>query len=208
MLSGFIEHFTYLGLFVVLFGAGIGVPIPEEIPIVAGGVLAHEEVVRWWVALSVCILGVLSGDTVLYWVGHHWGEVILEWRVVRRVLSRGREEALKAAYRRHGVKIVFTARHVMGVRAAAFLTAGIARVPFWKFLAVDAGASLVGVPFAFGLAFLFADQVEHVLRDIRRVERAALLLALVAAAIWFIVRAWRRSGAERLGGPGGTPGTG
>jgi membrane protein DedA with SNARE-associated domain len=181
-----------------LFAAGVGVPIPEEVPILAGGVLAHEEVVRWWIMLPVCFLGVLSGDVVLYWVGHHWGERIMGWRVVRRVLSPQREERLKAGYRRHGVKIVFMARHVMGLRAAAFLTAGIAEVPFWKFLVVDAAAALISVPLGFGLAFLFTDQVEQVHADVRRVERWVLLLLLLAAAGALAAAAWRRARRETL----------
>lgn len=177
----------------MLFAAGLGVPVPEEVPILAAGVLAQKEVVHWWLALPLCIAGVLSGDIVLYWVGHHWGERILEWRVVRMVLSRSREEALKASYRRHGVKIVFTARHVIGFRAAAFLTAGIVHVPFWKFLGVDAAASLIGVPLGFGVAFLFADQIERVRADVRQVQRWLVLVALAATAIWLAVAAWRRS---------------
>lgn len=141
----------------------------------------------------MCILGVLSGDTVLYWAGHHWGDMILDWRMVRRVVSRQREEALMAAYRRHGVKIVFAARHVMGVRAAAFLTAGIAHIPFWKFLAVDAAAAMVGVPVTFGLAFFFADQLENLRRDVGRVEHWLLLLAFVAGAVWIAIVVWRRA---------------
>src|SRR5215475_14752566 len=132
MVQTFIEEFTHLGIFLVLFLAGLGVPIPEEVPVLASGVLAHEGVVRWWLMLPVCVVGVLSGDVVLYWVGRHWGERVLAWRIVRFVLSPEREEALKAAYLRHGVKVIFTARHVMGLRAAAFLTAGIARVPFGR----------------------------------------------------------------------------
>jgi membrane protein DedA with SNARE-associated domain len=189
----FLEEFTYLGVFLVLFAAGLGVPIPEELPIMASGVLAHEGVVRWWLMLPVCVLGVLAGDVVLYWVGRHWGERVLAWRAVRYVLSREREEALKTAYRRHGVKIVFTARHVMGLRAAAFLTAGIARVPFGKFLAVDAAAAMVGVPVSFGLAFLFTDQLEAIIAGVHRVERWVVIVALVVAAAWIAVRAYRRS---------------
>ena len=188
---GFIEDFTYVGIFLVLFAAGLGVPIPEEAPIMAAGVLAHENVVRWWIALPVCLLGVLSGDVALYWVGHHWGERILDWRMVRYVLSREREERIMDTYRRHGVKIVFTARHVIGLRAAAFLTAGIAHVPFWKFMAVDAVAALVGVPAGFGIAFLFTDQLGRVMADVQRFERWLVLYALVALAAWLGYLAWR-----------------
>src|SRR2546425_6530560 len=152
MLQRFIENFTYLGVLLMLFGAGLGLPIPEEAPVLAAGALAHEDVVRWWIALPVCILGVLSGDVVLYWIGHHWGEVVLDWRGVRRVLSREREERLKGAYHRHGVKIVFTARHVLGVRAAALLTPRIAQIPFWEVFAVGGAAAPVGGPIGFRIA--------------------------------------------------------
>jgi membrane protein DedA with SNARE-associated domain len=180
----------------VLFIAGLGAPIPEELPILSAGVLAHEGLARWWIALPVCIAGVIVGDAVLYWVGYHWGERILDWWIVRRVLSPQREERLKGAYRRHGVKIVFAARHVMGLRAAAFLTAGISRVPFWKFLACDAAAALVSVPLAFGAAFLFTDQIEGVMRDVHRVERWLVLLLLVGVAGWIAWAAFRRAHRE------------
>jgi membrane protein DedA with SNARE-associated domain len=193
MVGRFIEHFTYLGLFITLFVAALGLPVPEEVPVVAGGVLAQQEVVRWWIALPVCLAGVLAGDVALYWIGRHWGDAILGWRPVRRVLSRAREEALKAGYRKHGVKIVLVARHVMGIRAAAFLTAGIARIPFWRFLAVDTAAALVGVPVTFGAAFLFTDQLGRVLDDVRRIERWLILGALSALAGWLFWLAWRQN---------------
>jgi membrane protein DedA with SNARE-associated domain len=199
LIDAVIEQFTYLGIFLVLFLGGVGAPIPEELPILAAGALAREGIIRWWIALPVCVFGVLSGDVVLYWVGHHWGVRILEWRVVRRVLSREREERLKAAYRRHGVKIVFTARHVMGLRAAAFLTAGISHVPFWKFLAVDAGASLLGVPAGFGLAYFFTDHVERIIADVHRIERWIALAGMVALAALIAVLAYRRDRALSVG---------
>jgi len=181
MIEQIIEHFTYVGIFLVLFGAGLGVPIPEELPIAAAAALASQGIVKWWIALPVCFVAVVAGDIVLYWIGHHWGERILEWRLVRRILPKSREAGLLESYRRHGVKIVFTARHIMGLRAAAFLTAGIAKVPFWKFVAVDGGAALIGVPIGFGLAHALADQLYH-LADAQRWDRWLIVLALLAFA--------------------------
>lgn len=191
-LQQFIEEFTYAGIFVALFLGGIGVPLPEEVPILTAGVLAHEDVVRWWLALPLCVLGVLSGDIVLYWVGRHWGERVLAWRLVRYVLSVERERTLKEAYHRHGVKIVFTARHVVGLRAAAFLTAGIVRIPFPRFLAADTAASLLGVPISFGLAYFFTDRLHEIMADVHRAQRWLLFAGFVVAAVWVSVYAWRR----------------
>jgi membrane protein DedA with SNARE-associated domain len=134
------------------------------------------------------------GDVVLYWTGWHWGERVLNWRAVHWVLTTPRAEWLKAAYHFHTVKTIVIARHVAGLRAAAFLTAGIARVPFWKFILADAGAAVVSVPFVFGLAYFFTDQVGAILADVQRVERwiaLAALLVLAGAVVIHVVR-WNR----------------
>ena len=195
ILQEFVNRFTYAAILATLLLGSLGVPIPEEMPIIAAGILSHEELARWWLALPVCFVGVLSGDVVLYWVGRRWGERVLNWRVVRWVLTAPREERLKEAYREHAMKTVAMARHVMGLRAAAFLTAGIARVPFWKFILADAAAAAVSVSFAFGLAYFFADQVVAVMADVHRVERwlmLGVLIALTGAVVAYVVRSNRR----------------
>jgi membrane protein DedA with SNARE-associated domain len=190
-LQEFVNNFTYLGIFAVLLLGSLGVPIPEEMPIIAGAVLSHEGLVRWWLALPVCLLGVLSGDMVLYWVGRHWGEQVLSCRLVRLVLSPVREQWLKAAYRRHALKTIVTARHVMGLRAAAFLTAGSSNVPFWKFVVADVGAASFGVPVAFGLSYFFTDQIKAIMADVHRAERWLGLAGVLALAVLLVAGVWR-----------------
>jgi membrane protein DedA with SNARE-associated domain len=194
ILQELLARFTYPGLLATLLLGSLGLPIPEEVPIVAAGVLSHEGLARWWLALPVCFLGVLSGDVVLYWTGRRWGERVLGWRAVAWVLTPPRAARLTAAYREHAMKTVAVARHVAGLRAAAFLTAGIARVPFWKFMLADAGAALVSVPAAFGLAYFFTHQIGAILADVHRVERwlaLAALVALAGALVVHVVR-WNR----------------
>jgi membrane protein DedA with SNARE-associated domain len=205
ILQELVDRFTYAGILIALLLGSLGVPIPEEMPIVAAGILSHEGLARWWVALPVCLLGVLCGDVVLYWTGRRWGERILRWRVVRLVLTAPRAETLKNAYREHAMKTIAMARHVAGLRAAAFLTAGMARVPFWKFIVADAGAAAVSVPFVFALAYFFTDQIGAILADVHRLERWAALAALIvlAGGVVVLVVRWNRRvpKAPRTGGP-------
>ena len=69
----------------------------------------------------------------------------------------------------------------MGLRAAAFLTAGSAGVPFWKFVMADAGAALFGVPLVFGLTYFFAEQIKAIAAEMglsaEEFERACAILA-------------------------------
>lgn len=193
MIANFVEHFTYVGLFLALLAGSLGVPIPEEPVILAGGVLSHERVIQWWLALPICVVGVLSGDVVLYWIGHHWGNHVLNWRPVRRVLTPERATTLAEQYHRHGVKLVFAARHVAGLRAPAFLMAGTVRIPFWKFLAVDAGSALIGVPASFGIAYVLTDHLAEIMAGIHRIERWLVVITVVVGVIVAVVVVRRRS---------------
>ena len=73
LVSTYIEHFTYLGLFVVLMLCGLGMPIPEEVAIVLAGVLSAEEKLYWGWALLACLVGALLGDSVMYLIGRQVG---------------------------------------------------------------------------------------------------------------------------------------
>ena len=76
-LQEFVDNFTYFGVFAVLLLGSLGVPIPEEMPIIAAAVLSHEGIVRWWLALPVCLLGVLFGDMVLYYIVDEFANLVI-----------------------------------------------------------------------------------------------------------------------------------
>jgi len=194
MLLDLIVDLSYPGVFLVLVATGLGAPFPEELPIVIAAMMSRWEVMHWSGALLSCLGGVLAGDMVLYGVGRHFGRRVLEWPAARRILTPDREARVMEAYRRHGLKFVVMARFVMGLRAAAILTAGLVRVPFVRFVLVDVAAVLVSVPLAFGLAYAVADSVA-VAVALTRVHEVQLWIAaivLLLAAGWGIVLLRRR----------------
>lgn len=191
MLTELIGHFTYPGVFLVLLATGLGLPIPEELPIVIAAMMSRWAVMHWWGALLSCLGGVLAGDILLYVMGRQFGRRILEWPAARRILTPKREARVMEAYHRHGLKFVILARLVMGLRAAAFLTAGLVRVPFLRFLLVDVAAVLVSVTLAFGLAYAVADSVAVALARVHELQLWVGGAVLLAAAAWILVL-WRR----------------
>jgi membrane protein DedA with SNARE-associated domain len=96
------------------------------------------------------------------------------------------------AYHKHGLKFVVMARLVMGLRAAAFLTAGLVRVPFPRFLLVDVAAVLLSVPISFGVAYLVADSVAVALARVRELQLWIAGVTLLVAATWGLVLLRRR----------------
>jgi membrane protein DedA with SNARE-associated domain len=196
MVERAIEYFSYGGLLVILLLASLGLPVPEEVPIITAGILSHQEIMRWWLALPTCIAGALAGDLILFAAGRRWGERVLEHRLLGRLLTRARLDQIEASYRQRGVLIVFLSRHVMGLRAAAFIGAGVVGVPLRKFLAADGAAIAIGIPLNFGIAFFFASHLKAVFEEIHRVERWIALVALAAAACWMWIAFRRRAERE------------
>jgi membrane protein DedA with SNARE-associated domain len=184
MLIRLIIHFTYPGVFLILLATGLGLPIPEELPIAIAAMMARWEVMHWWGALLSCLGGVLAGDMLLYTLGRHFGRRILKWPTARRILTPDREKRVMEAYHRHGLKFVVMARLIMGLRAAAFLTAGLVRVPFPRFLLVDVTAVLVSVPISFGVAYAIADSVVVALARVREMQMWIAGVALLVAVAW------------------------
>jgi membrane protein DedA with SNARE-associated domain len=192
MLTDLIGQFTYPGVFLILLATGLGVPIPEELPIAIAAMMARWEVMHWPGALLSCLGGVLAGDLLLYGVGRHFGRRILEWPAARRILTPEREARVMETYHRHGLKFVVMARLVMGLRAAAFLTAGLVRVPFPRFILVDLAAVLLSVPLSFGVAYAVADSVAVALARVRELQLWIAVLVLLVAAGWIVVLRRRR----------------
>lgn len=192
----FIAH-GYVAVFVALLLCGVGIPIPEDVSLVAGGVIAGLGYADVRVMCVVGITGVLAGDAFVFLVGRTFGVRALKVRWVAHVLTPRRHAQVKAKFSRYGNRLMFVARFLPGLRTAVFLTAGMSqRVSFLRFLAFDGLAALLSVPFWVWLGWFGAEHREWVMAQVHRGQGVlvALLVVLVAiVAVW----AWRR-GRERL----------
>jgi membrane protein DedA with SNARE-associated domain len=176
---------AYLTIFCLLVAAGVGLPIPEEGPVVAAGVLVGKTDhghPYWFIMLPVCIAGVVISDGLLYSIGRLYGPRLLAYRWVRtRLLPPEKRARIEDNFHRYGVKILLIARVLPGIRAPIFITAGIMRLTFWRFLLADGLYAIPGVSLLFTLAFWFTDQFREVFN---RAEKARpLIVVCVLAAV-------------------------
>ncbi len=221
MLS-YLPRVTYLGLVGILVFTGTGFPIPEEVPVVLAGIASNPgylaEPLNPWLALLSCICGSVGGDCVMYFIGYRWGHSALrEHRLVARFIRPEREEQIERMIRRHGFKVFFLARFLVGLRSPVFLAAGILRVPFRRFLLVDLVSVTAVVTCFFGLSYYFADHIVEWWKWIRGAEYTLTVLVVAAAAsiawVWYRrhreraqrFEALRRARANRTNGTPGPP---
>ncbi len=190
-LAGQTEAALYAALFLILTLCGLGLPVPEDIPLLLSGFLSHMGNMRLHLAIGVAMVAVLLGDTFIFLIGRRWGLSLLQHRFVRPILPEERLEKVRRYFNRYGDFTIFFARFIVGLRAATFWAAGTLKVPYYKFLLFDGLAALLSVPFFVLLGWYFGDEIEMALHWLDRIEKVILVVAVVAIAsfvLWEIRR--------------------
>ena len=179
-------------MFGALVAAGFGFPIPEELPVIGGGALAAHastQVPRehpyWYILWPVCILGVVVSDGVLY------GDRPVRRQAIARHADHAAVHSPREAcgnrsqlpqVRHHGAS---GARFLPGIRAGVFVTAGILRMPFVKFLIADGIYAIPGVSLLFFMSFWFTDSFKALYNRVHGQIEALLplIVVIVIAAV-------------------------
>ncbi len=195
-MEDFLAEWGYLGVFLALVGTGLGLPMPEELPVVAGGAFTgtHPDILRWYLMLPVTIAGVIVGDGFLYTIGRFWGPKLLQYDwIKRRVFPPARLAKIEENFQVYGVKLLLFARLTPGVRAPIFFTAGMTRLPLSKFLLADGLYAIPGVSILFFLGWWFGDSVvDFVAGPFEKAKSVIAIVVILAIAGYLVYRAMRK----------------
>ena len=180
----------YIAVFIALMICGAGLPLPEDITLVAGGVIAGLGYANVHAMFGLTMFGVLLGDAAIFLLGHHYGARILQWRFVARVLTPSRYAKVQKKFEQYGNRMLFFARFLPGMRTTIYLTAGTThRVSFLRFLLIDPLAALISVPFWVYLGYFGADNHEWLMKWVNRGQSSLWmlvgLLVLTVLVLWW-----------------------
>lgn len=177
----------YLVLVLIMILTGLGLPLPEDLPIILGGYLAATmasvDPTTMLVALFISLMG---SDAIVFWMGRRYGHHVPKLPLLRRYLTDKRLAKAEKLLHKHGGKFVFVARFLPGLRTPALLTAGTFKLPYWKLLLYDGSAALISVPTVFLLAYIFSGEIDQVRKWIQEGQLAVigvifLIVALIVA---------------------------
>jgi membrane protein DedA with SNARE-associated domain len=190
----------YLALVLGIWAASVGVPVPEEVPLVSAGLLAAVGVIdlHWAIVLGMCACA--SGDLLVYAVGRRVGDHLTGHPWLARRLNGGRLQRARALYDRRGPWSLLVARLVPGLKMPSLFTAGALQMPLRRFVAYDFASVALLVPALVLLGYHSSISLARLHRIVRDVGLAAPvvvggLVVLAAAFVW--VR--RRRVAVRVG---------
>jgi membrane protein DedA with SNARE-associated domain len=163
-MTGVIEDYGLLILFVIVAAESSGIPVPGETALITSGVLASQGHfdIQW--VIVVAAAAAIIGDNIGYWIGRKGGTKLLaRWAFTRRLRDKYMPPA-RRFFDAHGGKTIFLARFVVVLRIFGAWIAGITHMPWWRFLLWNAAggicwAVLVGLV-AYFLGHAAADAIQ------------------------------------------------
>lgn len=147
-IASLVETVGYAGLFAIVFaetGLMIGFFLPGDSLLFTAGILASQKIFDIYILLPILFIAAVVGDTVGYTIGHRFGKRLFK---KEDSLFFHKDHLLRAKtfYEKHGGKTIIIARFMPVIRTFAPVVAGMADMPYSKFLSYNiAGAFLWAV---------------------------------------------------------------
>jgi membrane protein DedA with SNARE-associated domain len=203
-LLGLLESYKYAAMFGVLFLCGLGLPMPEEVTLIASGLAVGWEKANFWLASVSCVAGILSGDAFIFFMGRYHGRRFLASKPMRWLLTESRQSKIGSLFAKHGNKAVFFARFLPGVRIGVYAYAGQHGMGWFRFLLLDLMGAVISGPTSIFVGGFAAAKIadpedaaryaSHLIHEGSNWIYVVLgLVVLVGVAHW----AWGRRGAAK-----------
>jgi LPXTG-motif cell wall-anchored protein len=190
-LLGFFTDFGYAAVFMVLLACGFGLPVPEDVTLVAGGIISGLGYTHVHTMVVVGLVGVLAGDGTMFALGRIFGPRILKFKPIAVVMTPERYEKVQEKFEKYGSWVLFVARFMPGLRSPIFLSAGMSkRVSVWKFLIMDGAAALISVPAWVYVGYHGADNRDWLMNALKTGQTGMyallgiILLAILGYFLW------------------------
>ncbi len=142
-----------LVIVVGIWAGTLGLPVPEEIPLLTAGVFASAGILTLPEAMLAGLLGCFSADVFVFGVGRQIGGGLRQHPYLRRIL-RGRTLLRARHIYIHGGRFtLFFARLLPGIKTPFLFTAGALHTPWSRFIARDVGSLAVLIPALVGIGY-------------------------------------------------------
>ena len=148
--------------------------------------------------ITAGVVGDVAGASIAYSIGYYGRRELLERQGAKLHMSPARLDRAHRWFERYGSPVIFVSRLLPVVRAAFPYAAGVAEMPFWRFLSLATLGSIVWIG---GLGVLGRAVGSHWQTWRHHLEYVDYVGAavLVAAIVYLIVR--RRSDRNGSGEP-------
>jgi membrane-associated protein len=202
-------HSAHWIFFLLLMLAGFNIPISEDLILLTGGAIASLCIPEHTLHLFIWIYaGCWLSAWIAYSIGRFLGPKIYDIRWFRHIITKERIERLHHYYEKFGVFTFIFGRFIPGgARNALFMTAGLGKMPFVKFILRDGFACLISSTVIFSIGFSLAQNyqlVVHYFKTYNEIVIGILVLAVlvIGLRLWWTRHLRRKEKTPPDGGVG------
>jgi membrane protein DedA with SNARE-associated domain len=191
----YLVRYSYLGVFGLILVFSFVLPFSKTLVIVGAGILAAQGIGSLPAYLLASLAGLMTADSIYYFLGYWGGEKVLEWRLFSGPDREKRFRAAEARFHRHEWLAVFTARFLPFLRSLVFVVAGLSRMSPLRFLLADFLSACILVPVAIASGYFFAENREALVQYVKEGEYVLGVVVFLVLAVLFLFP--RRGGGDR-----------
>ncbi|MEM1283178.1 MAG: DedA family protein, partial [Chlamydiota bacterium] len=153
---------AHILFFFLLMLAGLNIPISEDIILLTGGAIASTCIPDHTLRLYLWLyFGSWISAWEVYWLGRLLGPKLYNIKSLARFVTPKRVEKLHHYYEKFGVFVFMLGRFIPGgVRNALFISCGMGKMPFLKFILRDGFACIFSSLALFSLGYWFGSNHE------------------------------------------------
>ena len=182
------HEYGYWAIFLGILLENLGIPLPGETVTIVGGFLAGSNELNYWLVLSDATVGAVIGGTCGYWIGRIGGLSLLVRLAGVFRISEAKIVNIKEQFSENTAKTVFFGRFLALLRIFAAPLAGIAEMPFGKFMMYNLAGAMAWASVMVTLAF-FAGRIVSLQQLVTWVSQFAflalgILLAVILIPLW------------------------
>ena len=194
----FAQSYGYWAVFVGILLENLGIPLPGETLTLIGGFLAGSDELNYWLVLGDAITGAVIGGICGYWIGRlgGWSLLAQAGKIFR--ISEDRLVSIKDQFGENAGKTVFFGRFFALLRIFASPLAGIAEMPFGKFLVYNLAGASAWASVMVTLAF-FAGKIVSLEQLVAWVSQFAILALLILILVIILPIWWESRQVKHLG---------
>lgn len=181
-----LAHYGYVVVFVWVLAEQLGLPIPTVPLLLTAGALAADHQMNLFALLITALIASLISDSVWFELGKRRGGAVLNVLCRMSLEPDSCVERTKGSFDRRGPQSLLYAKFVPGLNTVAAPIAGMARIPYPRFLLFDVGGTLLWAGSALVLGYVLGKKVDRVLSHSRDLGHAFVVLAVAAIVTWIV----------------------
>ncbi len=181
-ISDLIETYGIYAVFVLCTVEG-------DITLLLSGAMGHGGFFgpySFWKVFLAGTLGGMVGDIIGYMIGRVFRKTVTDYRFYK--LAQPRIERLIDKF---GGFAIIISKYIYGIRAAMCLSYGISRMPFPRFLLLDAISCALWALMLAGVGYFFSGAITGIIGDFKQIGIALFFIVLVGVIVFYVVeRYW------------------